>query len=83
MELYSKQLRPIIYQPIPYRNVVAPDRNVVVQILEKELNIKFKCRKELCEQCAYGNSHLLPFGTRQKPTMPGELLTADISGSFE
>ncbi|GFY42021.1 retrovirus-related pol polyprotein from transposon tnt 1-94 [Trichonephila inaurata madagascariensis] len=38
--------------------------------------------KELCEPCIYGKAHRLSFDTRKKPSEPGELIFADVCGSF-
>ncbi|GFT61247.1 retrovirus-related pol polyprotein from transposon tnt 1-94 [Trichonephila clavipes] len=52
-------------------------------MLEKELGIHIKLDKELCEPCIYGNAHRLSFGTREKASEPGELISADVCGPFD
>ncbi|GFU02253.1 copia protein, partial [Trichonephila clavipes] len=52
-------------------------------MLEKELGIHIKLDKELCEPCIYGKAHRLSFGTREKASEPGELISADVCGLFD
>ncbi|GFS54006.1 retrovirus-related Pol polyprotein from transposon TNT 1-94 [Trichonephila clavipes] len=52
-------------------------------MLEKELGIHIKLYKELCEPCIYGKAHRLSFGTREKASEPGELISADVCGPFD
>lgn len=58
------------------------DKRHVKQMLEKELGIKVKLDKNICEPCIYGKAHRLPFGTRRKATAPGELMSTDVCGPF-
>lgn len=58
------------------------DKRHVQQKLKTELGINVKLDKNLCESCIYGKSHRLPFGTREKASCPGELMTADVCGPF-
>ena len=59
------------------------DKRHVQLMLEKELGIKVKVEKELCEPCIFGKTHRLPFGTRKKVTEPGELMSTDVVGPFD
>ena len=59
------------------------DKLHVKEMLEKELGIKVKLEKELCEPCIYGKTHRLPFGTRRKTTELGELISTDVCGPFD
>lgn len=58
------------------------DKQHVKNMLERELGIKVKLEKEVCEPCMYGKSHRLSFGTRIKATKPGELISTDVCGPF-
>ena len=58
------------------------DKRHVKKIIEKELGIKVKIDQNLCEPCIYGKAHRLPFGTRRKATIPGELMSTDVCGPF-
>lgn len=42
------------------------DKCHVKEMLERELNIKVKLDKEICEPCIFGKAHRLPFGSRRK-----------------
>ncbi|GFV84632.1 retrovirus-related Pol polyprotein from transposon TNT 1-94 [Trichonephila clavipes] len=55
------------------------DKRHIRNMLEKELGIHIKLDKELCEPCIYGKAHRLSFGTREKASEPGELISADRS----
>ena len=50
----------------------------VKNMLDKVMGIKVKFDDRICERCIYGKTHQLPFGTREKATSPGELITTDI-----
>ncbi|GFV01871.1 copia protein [Trichonephila clavipes] len=58
------------------------DKRHIRNMLEKELGIHIKLDKELCEPCIYGKAHRLSFGTREKASEPGELISADVCGPF-
>lgn len=55
----------------------------VKKVIERELNIKVSVDSEICEGCAYGKAHKLKFGTRERATVPGEVIHADVCGPFE
>ena len=56
----------------------------VQEIMKTELNIDSKLDKgQFCEDCIYGKAHRLKFGTREKTTKVGELMSADVCGSFD
>ncbi|GFS48760.1 retrovirus-related Pol polyprotein from transposon TNT 1-94 [Trichonephila clavipes] len=59
------------------------DKRQIRNMLEKELGIHIKLDKELCEPCIYGKTHRLSFGTKEKASEPGELISADVCGPFE
>ncbi|GFW45990.1 retrovirus-related Pol polyprotein from transposon TNT 1-94 [Trichonephila clavipes] len=59
------------------------DKRHIRNMLEKELGIHIKLDKELCEPCIYGKAHRLSFGTREKASEPGELISADVCGPFD
>lgn len=59
------------------------DKQHIKSIVEKELNIKIKPNNDLCEACTFGKAHRLKFGTRQKATKAGELITTDVCGPFD
>ena len=52
--------------------------------MKRELNIDSKLDKgQFCEDCIYGKAHRLKFGTREKTTKVGELMSADVCGPFD
>lgn len=59
------------------------DKRHVKMLVEKELGIKVKLNKELCEPCIFRKAHRLPFGTRKKAAKPGELMSTDVCGPFD
>ncbi|GFU40104.1 retrovirus-related Pol polyprotein from transposon TNT 1-94 [Trichonephila clavipes] len=59
------------------------DKRHIRNMLEKELGIHIKLDKELCELCIYGKAHILSFGTREKASEPGELISADVCAPFD
>ncbi|GFT29855.1 retrovirus-related Pol polyprotein from transposon TNT 1-94 [Trichonephila clavipes] len=59
------------------------DKRHIRNMLEKELGIHIKLDKKLCEPCIYGKAHRLSFGTREKASEPGELISADVCGPFD
>ncbi|GFY29308.1 retrovirus-related Pol polyprotein from transposon TNT 1-94 [Trichonephila clavipes] len=59
------------------------DKRHIRNMLEKELGIHIKLDKELCEPCIYGKAHRLSFGTGEKASEPGELISADVCGPFD
>ena len=96
--LYKAAIKPIIPESDTKVNVAVADSSMlqlyherwghqdkrhVKEMLEKEVGIKVKLDKELCEPCIYGKAHRLPFGTRKRATQPGELMSADVCGPFD
>ncbi|GFY49314.1 integrase catalytic domain-containing protein [Trichonephila inaurata madagascariensis] len=54
------------------------DKRHIRNMLEKELGIRIKLNKELCEPCIFGKAHRILFGTRKKAFEPSELISADV-----
>lgn len=54
----------------------------VKKVMERELGIKLKLDREICEGCMYGKAHKLKFGTRERAKEPGELIHGDVCGPF-
>ncbi|CAB0003770.1 unnamed protein product, partial [Nesidiocoris tenuis] len=54
----------------------------IKKFLEREMGIKVNLDDELCEACVFGKSHRLKFGSREKSTMPGQLIHTDVGGPF-
>ena len=52
-------------------------------MLERVAGIKVKMNDQFCEPCVYGKAHRLPFGSRPKTSIPGELVSTDVCGPFE
>lgn len=52
-------------------------------VIERELGIKITVDSEICEGCVYGKHHRLKFGKRERATVPGEIIHADVCGPFE
>lgn len=59
------------------------DKRHVKEKLENDLGIKVKLDNNLCETYIYGKVHRLSFGTRRKLTKLGEVMSADLCGSFQ
>ncbi|GFW25363.1 retrovirus-related Pol polyprotein from transposon TNT 1-94 [Trichonephila clavipes] len=59
------------------------DKRHIRNMLEKELGIHINLDKELCEPCIYSKAHRLSFGTREKASETGELISADVCGRFD
>ena len=59
------------------------DKRHVKEMLKRLMDIDVKLDRELCEPCVFGKAHHLPFGTRQKATRAGELISTDVCGPFE
>ena len=59
------------------------DKRHVKKMLERVAGIKMKLNDQLCESCVYGKAHRLPFGSRPKTSIPGELVSTDVCGPFE
>lgn len=59
------------------------DKRHVKKVLERVSGIKVNMTNQICEPCIYGKAHRLPFGSRPKATIPGELVSADVCGPFE
>lgn len=59
------------------------DKRHVKMKLKRDFNIEVKLNEEICEPCTYGKAHRLPFGTREKSSKPGELISTDVCGAFD
>ena len=59
------------------------DKRYVQEMLRKELNFRVNLDSEICEPCVYRKTHHLPFGTREKATKPGKLISTDFCGPFD
>lgn len=96
--LYKAAIQPIVHEQEAGINVVIADSSTlqlyherwghqdkrhIQEMLERELGIKVKLDKKLCESCIFGKAHRLPFGTRKKTTEPGELMSTDVVGPFD
>lgn len=51
------------------------DKRHVKSLLNQEMGIKVSVQDELCEACIFGKSHRLSFGSREKCSKPGELIS--------
>lgn len=58
------------------------DKKHVKQKLECDMNVKVKLDGKMCEDCIYGKSCRLPFGTNRRVSKPGELISTDLIGPF-
>ncbi|GFY68044.1 hypothetical protein TNIN_30991 [Trichonephila inaurata madagascariensis] len=52
-------------------------------MLEKELGIHIKLKKNCVSHILMAKHTWLSFGTREKASEPGELISADVCGQFE
>ncbi|GBM73804.1 hypothetical protein AVEN_242655-1 [Araneus ventricosus] len=59
------------------------DKRPIKEMFQKELGISVHLDNKPCESCIYGKAHRSPFGARKKATSPGELVSADVCGSFD
>jgi transposase InsO family protein len=60
------------------------NRRHVQAVIKRELNIDTRVDKDMfCEDCVYGKSHRLPFGSRCSADKPGEIKSADVCGPFD
>lgn len=56
--------------------------NHVAKVVKNEFGIELKKDNQLCEACMYGKSHRKKFGTREKTTIQGEIVSCDVVGPF-
>ena len=59
------------------------NKRFVKEKLRNDLGIDVKMDQAICEPCIYGKMHRQSFGTRQKVSKPGELMSADVVGPFK
>lgn len=58
------------------------NKRYIKDIVKRELGIDLKSDDIQCEGCIYGKAQRLKFGKRDRASMPGELIHADVCGPF-
>lgn len=59
------------------------DKRHIKNVIKQELGIETSVDSELCEGCVYGKAHKLKYGKRDRSTVSGQIIHADVCGPFQ